>query len=572
MKSDRMKSACEKRIMLNGLKKMAVLLMLAAVCFHVSADDDEILLPDISTTILKPDNGIPVESEAVPDFRLLLPESGIELPDIADTGLAPDTFIPPKTDYTAEINDGTESVVSDVFIEGAVGGGFPGLFSGDFSVYRNEGAEPFSLKFSHLTETGYGGHTVSEGFTTSSTTLSGQKRFAFTDSLVLDLEGVYSTKADGLQGKSPLFYMLSNQKISGKADFLWNINDNAKLLSDVGVVFNNQFAGYNGTLQNGVSDSSFYFMIQPRVVFEYAIPFENGNKFTFQTRIGYDGGTQQNRISGGFAVNYLIGDYGTVDTSVDVAWTKNMASSVVVPFQIGFKTGNSIPFIGSVSGGLKSSAADLSVLQEKMPYMFMNIKPFEESLWFAKLDMSFPVEFSSTETEQKAFSVNKLEPSLAIDFGTTAFGNKSLAKFTADNITGLMTADVADRLILDTSCGAAVSFLVGEVCDINFFTGWKGCWFDRDILEESHLLSVKLGVAHVNGSWGAETKIDISFKGEAPDLGITAFWELTKSMRLELKLADFIKLVTGSERRYSGDYCEYVQKGGYAALYVKMFF
>ena len=144
MKSDRMKSAWKKRIMLNGLKKTAVLLMFAAVCFHVSADDDEILLPDISTTILKPDNGIPVESEAVPDFRLLLPESGIELPDIADTGLAPDTFIPPKTDYAAEINDGTESVVSDVFIEGAVGGGFPSLFSGDFTVYRNEGAEPFS--------------------------------------------------------------------------------------------------------------------------------------------------------------------------------------------------------------------------------------------------------------------------------------------------------------------------------------------------------------------------------------------------------------------------------------------
>ena len=143
MKSDKMKT--------DGKMKALALLVFAAFCFNVSADDDEILLPDISTTILKPDNGVPVDADAVPDFRLLLPEAGIELPDIADTGLAPDTFIPPKTDYNAELNDSAESVASDVFIEGSVGGGYPGIFSGDFSVYRNEGAEPFSLKFSHLT-------------------------------------------------------------------------------------------------------------------------------------------------------------------------------------------------------------------------------------------------------------------------------------------------------------------------------------------------------------------------------------------------------------------------------------
>ena len=51
MKSDRMKSAWKKRIMLNGLKKTAVLLMFAAVCFHVSADDDEILLQTAADTL-----------------------------------------------------------------------------------------------------------------------------------------------------------------------------------------------------------------------------------------------------------------------------------------------------------------------------------------------------------------------------------------------------------------------------------------------------------------------------------------------------------------------------------------
>lgn len=569
MKSDKMKTDGKMQRMLSVAKKVVTLLAVTAVCFNAAADDDEILLPDISTTILKPDNGVPVDADAVPDFRLLLPEAGIELPDIADTGLAPDTFIPPKTDYNAELSDSAESVASDVFIEGSVGGGYPGIFSGDFSVYRNEGAEPFSLKFSHLTENGYGGHTASDGYSTSSTRLSGQKRFAFTDSLSLDIEGIYSTKADGLQGKSPLFYMLSNQNISGKADFAWIIGERAKLLSDVGVVFNNQFAGYNGTLPAGVSDSSIYFVVQPRVMFEYAFPFANGTALTLQARAGYDGGTKQNRVYGGIGASYLIGEYGTADASVDVVWTQNMTSSVVVPFQVGFKTGKQAPFICSVSGGLKSSASDFAALQEKIPYMFTDMKPFEESLWFAAADMSFPIEFSAAEGEPPAFAVKKIEPSLTVDFGKTAFGNKSLALFSVDGTTGLMTAQLADRLILDTSCGLGMSFLAGGVCEISFFAGWKGCWFDKDILEENHALSVKLGVADVNGNWGAETEVGISFLGEVPNLGFTTFYKLTNSMSLELELADFIKLVTGSDRPHCGNY---IQKGGYAALYVKMLF
>ena len=565
-----MKTDKKLRMMLTGAKRAAVLLIVAACCFNASADDDEILLPDISTTISKMGEGIPVEKEAVPDFRNILPESGVELPDIADVALSPDTFIPPKTDYKTDAPDSKEAVTSDVFIEGSVGGGYPGLFSGDFSIYRNEGAEPFSLNFSHLTENGYGTHSASDGFNTSVTSLSGQKRFAFTDTLRLDLEGVYSTKTDGLQGKSPLFYTLYNQNISGKADFVWDIADHMKLSSDVGVIFNNQFAGYNGTLPAGTSGSSFRFMVKPRVSFLYALPFENGTELDMLARAGYDVGTKQNRVSAGLELDYVIADYGTVTASVDFVWTNNMASSVVFPFLLGFKTGSAmIPFVGTVSGGLKSAPADFSVWQQKIPYLFTDMNPSEESLWFASADFALPFEFLRGEGEIPAFAVKKIEPYVKADFETTALKNQSLMLSSVDAVTGLMTMRLNDRTALDTSLGTSFSFLLGGVCDLNLSAGWKACWFDKDILEDDHMLSVKLGVAHENGSWGVEAAADISFNGEVPDLGLTAFYKLTNAMRLELKLADFIKLVTGKDRLHCG---EYIQRGGYAALFVKIFF
>ena len=86
-------------------------------------------------------------------------------------------------------------------------------------------------------------------------------------------------------------------------------------------------------------------------------------------------------------------------------------------------------------------------------------------------------------------------------------------------------------------------------------------------LYRRHSLSVKLGVADENGSWGAETEVGISFLGEVPNLGFTTFYKLTNSMSLELELADFIKLVTGSDRHHCGNY---IQKGGYAGDFIEL--
>lgn len=556
------------KVMLKRSRTLMAVFMLVSVSFSVNAADDEILLPDISTTILKPDNGIPVETEAVPDFRLLLPEAGDFLPDIADAGLSPDTFIPPKTDYTAEITDSSEGEVSNVFIEGAVGGGYPGLFSGVFSVYRNEGREPFSLDFSHQSENGYGLHSASAGFSNSSTKLSGKKTFVFADKFSLDLEGLYSTETDGLQGKSPLFYMLSNQNISGKAEFVWAIDEKTSFSSDLGLDFSNQFAGYNGVLPDGVSGSALCFLAAPHVSFTHVLPFSNGSQLSLQVGVGYSGGNQQNRVEGGISADYLIGEYGTLSATTDVVWTKNMAAMIVVPFQLGFKTGKQFPFTGSVSGGLKSSPVDFNELRQRVPYMFTNGTPYEESLWFASADLSLPFEFQS-EDESAAFFVKKIEPVLKADFEKTAFGNKSLKTFTKDAQTGLMISQLSDSLVLNTSFGTSFSFLIGGSYDINLDASWKGCWFDRYVLEEQHSLSVRLGFSSSNGNWGAETEALVFFQGEEPDLKLSAFYKLSDSMRLELEVADLIKLVTGKDRIHCG---EYIQKGGYAALYVKMFF
>lgn len=111
------------------------------------------------------------------------------------------------------------------FAQGLVGGGFPGDFIGDFSVYKSIGENPFKIEFSHLSKNGYGKHKAGDGFFNSSTRLFAEKTIT-AKSTDFVIGGEYKKNEIGLQSVSPFFYDLNSQEAFGnffckKKFFTW---------------------------------------------------------------------------------------------------------------------------------------------------------------------------------------------------------------------------------------------------------------------------------------------------------------------------------------------------------------
>ena len=128
---------------------------------------ENVTLPDITTTV----SGeiVTAGNEAVPDFSKIIPG------DKKDDSSLP-VFSEENISYDEEpIADFSFGEAKTIFAQGLVGGGFPGDFIGDFSVYKSIGENPFKIEFSHFSKNGYGKHKAGDGFFNSSTRLFAEK-------------------------------------------------------------------------------------------------------------------------------------------------------------------------------------------------------------------------------------------------------------------------------------------------------------------------------------------------------------------------------------------------------------
>ncbi|OJF76708.1 MAG: hypothetical protein BKP49_05995 [Treponema sp. CETP13] len=513
--------------------------------------DDQIALPDVSTELKLDRQNI--EDAAIPDFTQFLPQT-----DTAFSGL------PVLSDGTDEkialeaiVQESNNNDNSPIYLEGIIGGGYPGIFIGNFNVSQTIGDNPFSLSFLHEAINGYGSHNASEGYNNSETSLSGVKTFTLSDKLAINGTALYNTSTWGLQSKSSYFYNMSRQYIGGTGTMSYQINDVVQLQTTLDASYDNRFAGFTVEVPDTVLTGPNLFTVAPKLNASiekgnFLIDFSGSYKFASMDSSVDSNDDIMHHADINADVSYLFNDLFTLVGGVGGSFTDPAISSVVVPFYIGGIIEK--PFLTlTAKGGLHSTQTDIAALQELYPYVQFEKVPTEESKWFGLLDAQIPF-------------MQKYVTIINVEFNKTAFGNETLwPDYTTQNASGLYDSAYYDVTELITKMAFSAQFN-----KIGSTIGWEGNWLDK--IEGTNTHEVYTDISYTTADKKGSLQLElvqsiISF--EVPQISFSSFYQFAKPFQLELSLEDIVYLFTGDDRLIAGEYCD---QGGSVSLKMKLFF
>lgn len=532
-------------------------LILVAAAF-LPAQNSEITLPDVTTVVSG--DALTAGKDAVPDFSEVLPS----VPESK-------TVLPELPGVTAGKNAGADETVvkteteNSVYAEGLVGGGFPGFFTGNFSVYRSSGSDPFRFGFNYDSADGYARRAFSDGFYDRTAAVTGEKTIT-TKNAVYKFNGSYESLGNGLQDQYAGFYDVTKQTVAGKADALWTLPNGFSMQSDINSGWYNRFAGITGsTAAAGYAEKSAVFSLAPSArlgwgtggfssYFSAAWYLQSDTASSLST-----GSTNRARFGTGLGwKNDFIHVYGDAAAVIGTAIGDN---PVVVPFTLGisssFATGLSSRKVSlAAEGGISSEQPLYADLEKKYTFSALSDIPGETSDWYGKLSADIPVKgvFSFTteaEYRQTAFGNGVWEP----DYEDGSF------------VCGQYTYKQTDRSQLSTDAG--VSFNKGI---LTLRGSWKAQWIYVPVLEYPNTLTVSASLQGNDSKWGAGTELSFSPDEDSdhmPELNLSGFYRLTKAVRLAVTADDVVKLITGQSRTYAG---RYITRSGSAGFLIKFFF
>lgn len=529
------------------MKKYSLILLvlfLSTVHFFAQENSDAIEMPDVSTVIKQETNelvedSLPDFSEIIPDENQVLPSAEVDLPQI-------------ESEQVVEDNTNTELEETHYF-EGSVGGGYPGIFSGDFSLSRSDKKGLFSFDFSHDSVNGYGKKTSIDGYFDNLTKLSGDGTINFTDKFTMDFDGNYSSSQFGLQGLSPVFYSTALQqgKVSATTNFL--CNDYISLFGQLGSNF-----------------SSWYASFVPSQKTEDLIP--SMNRFGLQPRIGlianagnfncvFDGSYRLETATNNFAVNRGDINYKMnirvnnflLNGNIGLVFLKE---NTLCPFSLGFDFTNLIEV--SLSGGLSSAQKDIYQLQQNL-LLQNSVVTSEQSDWFISCKLMIPM-------------LEIIENHLDVDFATTAFENGELCLDYSqyNSQTGLFDVVEFEGTRLNTDYS-----MIMYLDNSQISASWKAYWLDIPTGVSPHTMKLLYSYISEKNVWSLTLGASMNIGGDRtilgdiiPDTSFTFSYRPGKMFTLTLQLSDMIKLFSGTERTLYGNY---IQKSGYASLYVSFY-
>ena len=114
-----------------------VIAWLGFVAYAQNSEEEQIQLPEITTTISG--DTVVAGKDAVPDFSRVVPAAGMEkniMPKLPGERISSGSEEEPVADFFF-------GEKKNVYAQGILGGGFPGDFIGDFSVYKTSSSNPF---------------------------------------------------------------------------------------------------------------------------------------------------------------------------------------------------------------------------------------------------------------------------------------------------------------------------------------------------------------------------------------------------------------------------------------------
>ena len=526
---------------------------------------DEISLPEVSTVV---SGGVPkVGKSAVPDFTQILP---------SDAEGRADSIVPqfPKLSVSEKDSTDVDAVknaveTKDVYVEGLAGGGFPGFYIGDFSIYRQSGMNPFKISFSHKSSNGFAGNSLTDGFFQKNTEIGAQKTFS-DKTKKLDLSANYSSFNDGLQSNVSSISDVSKEELDVKVAYSHDFKNNLYLIADFGGDWYNRFACIVDKNENQIEPFEKYISVlhfSPKVDFYWA----NQN-----LKLGLS-------AAGGFQVdaNDSVGGEKAASrgsASLDFLWTYNFLKlnanlGVVFGNQIGympvivpFSLGMNLSFPTSLSsrkvylellGGCRSEESLVSTLEKKYRFSVFSELPAETSDWFASVSFMLPI--------KDIFTLN-----FNSDFLKTAFGNGNWIPNYNDESTlrfGQYVCKNEETAQFNTKLDFSAKFKIA-----NISASWKSFWIDVPACEVKNSIVASINVQSESARWGANGSFAMALaSGEdfTPDIELSAFVRLSSAVRLAVSATDIVKLLSGKERVYAG---KYIEQSGSVCVFAKFFF
>jgi hypothetical protein len=540
------------------------------ICFcAVSARADEIIkLPDVTTVVTG--GGATAGKDALPDFGDVLPDRSsapVVLPELP----LPADSLPVSSAQTESASAGHK----DLYASGAVGGGAPGSFLGNFSLYRS-GSDPFHIDFSHESEDGYGSHSAADGFFTRVTAVRAEKTVSGPDHAA-SVAMSYDRVNEGLQNRSASFFDITRNTIdlSGNSD--WHFPDGVTLSAGSTASWYSRYAGVSDTavpVTTAEKDTAVA-AFNPSVSAVWqkdSVSASLSGTYAFQGNFGSDdafvaaahsvSAQSTHRGEGTAKVAFKTDSAGVfADISV-VCGTAIGDPVVIVPFTLGGSF--SVPsFVAhrsalvELSAGLDSFQPQYSLLESSWHFTSLNMLPAETTDWFGTVKTSIPVQTSLIVTGEASYR-------------STAWGNGVWEPVFSQIIdsSGLYGYEQNSRTVITTQAGASLAIGI-----VSLDAAWNGYWITVPAACDPQNITFTVALQNAGSLWTAEGSFRVGAGNGVdfvPDVSGAAGYQINQSMRLVFELHDIVKLVTNSTRTY-GD-TNYAVRSGYALLLVKFQF
>lgn len=519
--------------------------------FLIPLSAQNIELPEVTTVITG--ESVTAGSDALPSFEnvIVTPQNSekesILLPEITVSS----NSIQKKSDE--------DYYKKDIFAEGKIGGGFPTLFTGEFSVFRTTTDSPFKIFFSYDSAVGYSGKNLTDGFSDQTVNLFIEKKYS-SKNFNWDFGGGYNDFSNGLQNQETNISKLNQNKYFGNVDFSYDFQKNVTLGAHFDMDFYNRYAD---TI-NFKFPSAAVLSLSPNIYADWSgYGFETSilAEYLFENEIQnviYGDANNRGEIS---AIVKWKNDLFTVDSSVGVIFGNKIGKqNVLVPFSLGVNACFPVYFSNRkvgiyAQGGLESFENRVSKLEQEFKFSSISVMPFETSNWYGKTGFSIPLKESFTGSadftfKTTAFSNGRLQPV----YKKTSMNN-GLYGFVCQNITQFASN-------IEFSYHYKIFSVTG---------GWKSNWLDVPVLENTHQIFVNLNFQSENSKWGAELQFIQPLEFDYVDsfVNFEGFVKLTSAVRAVISLQDIVKLVKAEPRIYCGDY---YGRGGTATFLLKFFF
>lgn len=189
-----------------------------------------------------------------------------DLPSFSDVIIIPqkseneEIILPEVTVSSSDIENKSEQerYQKNIFAEGKIGGGFPTLFTGEFSVFKVTPESPFKIYFLYDSAAGYANHLLTDGFSDQTVNFTVDKGYS-KNNLSLNFGGGYNSFSNGLQNLQSEITKINQNQYFGDVDFSYNLQKNIILGAFFDLDFYNRYAD---ALNNNVP-TALVFSISP---------------------------------------------------------------------------------------------------------------------------------------------------------------------------------------------------------------------------------------------------------------------------------------------------------------------